>query len=146
MLQYQICCRALLISLWYDKELSHSLQKISPGRFFWRKSIESSITIPLFVLWNEGLNLLYAISYNDRANISLQTSFKEFQISQCTKNSHLIHFVLYLPSIISTSSLLPKQDFSLLLCLDSQVNWTNSTTLHRLLVLWKSQVCPFKTL
>ena len=30
----QICCRALLISVWHDEEISHSLQTISPRTIF----------------------------------------------------------------------------------------------------------------
>ena len=56
------------------------------------------------------IDLLHAISCRDIGNVALQTSFEEFQISQCTTNFQLIHFVLRLPSSISPSSLLSKQD------------------------------------
>ena len=68
------------------------------------------------------IDLLRAISCRDRVNVGLQTNFEEFLISQCATNIQLIHFMFHVPSLISPSSPMSKQDLSLLLCLDYQVN------------------------
>ena len=119
----QICCRALLISVYVicDEEISHSLQKISP-----RALISYVKALKVQSLFHSSLNdmkawilyeidLLHAISCHDRVNIGLQTSFEEFQISQCATNFQQIHLVFRLPSLVSPLSLMSQQDLSVAL-------------------------------
>ena len=128
LLQYQICCWALRISVRHDKEISHSLQKISPGTLFSYvkalkvQSLFHSSLNEMKAWISYEIDLLHAISCRDRGNIGLQTSFKEFQISHCPTDFQLIHFVFCLASLISPLLLMSKQDLFLLLCLDYQVN------------------------
>ena len=61
------------------------------------------------------IDLLHAISCHDRVNIGLQTSFEEFQISQCATNFQQIHLVFRLPSLVSPLSLMSQQDLSVAL-------------------------------
>ena len=99
LLQYQIYCRAVLISVWHEKEISHSLQKISPRTLFsYIKALKvqslfhSSLNeMKAWILYK--IDLLHAISCCKRGNIGLQTSFEEFQICQCATSFKLIHFV-----------------------------------------------------
>ena len=96
LLQYQICSRALLISLWHDKEISHSLQ------------------IRVFVPWNEGLDIVrnWLVTCDQALRY-----FKYLSANKFSTNSFQA-----LPFLISLSLMMSKQDLSLLLSLDYEVN------------------------
>ena len=57
LLQYQITCRALLIHYNRIKKSRIAFRKFHLDTLFICKSIESSITIPLFVKSNEDLDI-----------------------------------------------------------------------------------------